>query len=193
MTIKQINLNRISGNRGQIQGLPRNPRQWTADDLDRLIRSIEETPELAEARPIIVYPNGGKYVVLGGNLRLEAFRRMKAKEVMCAVLDEGMTTEKLREIVLKDNSSFGEWDADELANNWDTEDLEAWGVDVAALGGGLSYEGSNIEIDTSNFSEDMSMRFSLTAEEYEFIHNKLKDGDPKQTILKMLGYYGQQN
>ena len=116
-------------NTGQIEGLPANPRQWTQTDIDRLAKSLEETPELFEARPLIVYPYGNEYVILGGNLRYEGAKKNKMQEVPVHILEEDLSIDKLKEIVIKDNGSFGEWDMDMLANEWDDLPLKEWGID----------------------------------------------------------------
>lgn len=115
-------------NRGQIDGLPANPRKWTKAEVERLAQSIRETPELLELRPLIALRHGDARVVLGGNLRLEAARSLGLREVTADVIVPGAPAEKLREIVIKDNGSFGEWDADLLAKDWGDLDLKAWGV-----------------------------------------------------------------
>jgi DNA modification methylase len=115
-------------NEGQVEGLPTNPRSWTKADIDRLARSLEETPELFEARPCIVYPLGDKYIVLGGNMRLTAAKTLKYKDVPCIVIPAETPIDKLKEIVVKDNGAFGAWDFDELANKWDDLPLTDWGV-----------------------------------------------------------------
>lgn len=128
MEITKIKCSKLVMNEGQIDGLPINPRQWKKDDIERLARSLQETPELFEMRPCIVYPLGAKYIVLGGNMRLTAARSLKLTEVPCVIVPEGTATDKLKEIVIKDNGSFGEWDYDELANAWSDLPLEDWGV-----------------------------------------------------------------
>lgn len=128
MEHKRIKLSKLVQNNGQIDGVPKNPRQWTKDDVERLKRSIEETPELLQARGCIVYPHDDKYIVLGGNMRLTACKQLGHKEVDCVVLDADTTPEKLKEIVIKDNGSFGQWDFDMLANEWDDLPLSDWGV-----------------------------------------------------------------
>ena len=128
-------------NKGQIPGLPANPRQWTRDEIDRIAKSLKETPELFEARPIIVIPHEGKYVILGGNLRYEGCKKNKAKDAPCFVMPADTPTEKLMEIVIKDNGSFGAWDYDALANEWDDLPLADWGVpawDAQEVRGGQS-------------------------------------------------------
>ena len=129
MELTRIRLTDLELNRGQVEGLPSNPREWTRGDLDKLKKSIEETPELLEARGLIVWPHNGKYVIMGGNMRFSALREMNAKDAPCYVLPEDTSIEKLKEIVIKDNGSFGAWDFDMLANEWDDLALADWGVD----------------------------------------------------------------
>lgn len=131
MKHERIKLSKLVQNNGQIDGVPKNPRQWTKDDVERLKKSIEETPELLEARGCIVFPHEDKYIVLGGNMRLTACKQLGHKEVDCVVLDPETSPEKLREIVIKDNGSFGAWDFDMLANEWDDLPLADWGVEVS--------------------------------------------------------------
>lgn len=133
MKHERIKLSKLVQNNGQIDGVPKNPRQWTKDDVERLKKSIEETPELLEARGCIVYPHEDKYIVLGGNMRLTACKQLGHKEVDCVVLDADTSPEKLREIVIKDNGSFGAWDFDMLANEWDDLPLADWGVPVPII------------------------------------------------------------
>lgn len=128
METRRIKLTDLVLNEGQIAGLPTNPRQWTKTELDKLKKSLEETPELLEARGILVYPWEGKYLVLGGNMRLSALKALKAKDAPCIVFPEDTPIDKLKEIVIKDNGSFGEWDYDLLANEWDSLPLADWGV-----------------------------------------------------------------
>lgn len=130
MKFGKLKISKLVENNGQIEGVPRNPRQWSKEDVEKLKASIQETPELLEARGCIVYPSGDKYVVLGGNMRLAACKQLGYKEVDCAILDEGTTPDKLREIVIKDNGSFGQWDFDMLANEWDDLPLVDWGIDM---------------------------------------------------------------
>lgn len=128
METRRIKLTDLVLNEGQIAGLPTNPRQWTKTELDKLKKSLKETPELLEARGILVYPWEGKYLVLGGNMRLSALKSLKAKDVPCIVFPEDTPIDKLKEIVIKDNGSFGAWDFDQLANEWGDLPLVDWGV-----------------------------------------------------------------
>ena len=127
---QKIAISLLEVNKGQIDGLPANPRQWTKAELDDLKKSILETPELLEARGCIVDYHEGKYVCLGGNMRFMACKELGMTEIPCYVVPEGTTILKKKEIVAKDNGSFGNWDYDALANEWGDLDLAGWGVSI---------------------------------------------------------------
>ena len=124
-----LSLKDIDLNEGQIEGLPANPRNWTKEELKSLALSLTETPELFEMRCPIVVPHDGRYVVLGGNLRIAAARENKEKEVTCFVF-HSTSIEKMKEIVIKDNGAWGKWDYDALANEWSDLPLSDWGIPV---------------------------------------------------------------
>lgn len=128
--IQRLPIKQLQLNEGQIEGLPINPREWTSRDVALLAKSLEETPELYSARPMIAIANEDKYIVLGGNMRLSAFRVLGVAEVEVYVLPSDTPLRKLKEIVIKDNGAFGAWDYDELANEWDDLPLTEWGVPV---------------------------------------------------------------
>ena len=163
MDIVRLKCSQLLVNEGQVEGLPTNPRSWTKADIDRLARSLEETPELFEARPCIVYPYGDKYIVLGGNMRLTAARTLKYKDVPCIVIPAETPIDKLKEIVIKDNGAFGAWDFDELANKWDDLPLTDWGVPA--------WEEKHLEETEQEATED---EFD---EEEDEIHVRCKKGD----------------
>lgn len=117
-------------NNGQIDGLPKNPRFIKDDKFKKLVKSIEENPEMLELRELLVYPYNDKYVVIGGNMRLRALKELGYKEVPCKVIPETASVEQLKAYTIKDNNGFGEWDFDLLSNEWDFADLEDWGVDL---------------------------------------------------------------
>jgi site-specific DNA-methyltransferase (adenine-specific) len=104
---------------------PSNPRLIKDDKFHKLVQSLKDFPEMAKVRPIVVNQD---MVILGGNMRFKAMKEAKWKEIPVEVVDwdEG----KQREFIIKDNVGFGEWDWDDLANNWDAEELDAWGLDV---------------------------------------------------------------
>lgn len=128
---QNIKISQIEINKGQIEGLPKNPRFIKDEKFKKLVKSIEENPEMLGYRELLVYPLDGKYVVIGGNMRLRACKQLGYKEVPCKVLPQDTTIEQLKAYTIKDNSGFGEWDFDLLANEWDVSDLSDWGVDLS--------------------------------------------------------------
>lgn len=128
MKVERIETERLELNIGQIEGLPANPRSWTREDIDRIAKSLKETPELFEMRPCIVYPQGDKYIVLAGNLRFCGARQNGDPSVPCFVLPQKTSKDKLKEIVIKDNGSFGTWDIDAIKNDWAGLPLVDWGL-----------------------------------------------------------------
>lgn len=126
----KIDISKVIPNEGQLEGLPRNPRLIKDEKFRKLCRSIQSLPEMTEARDILVYPYNGSYVVIGGNMRLQAYKYLGWTEVPCCILPENMPVEKLRQMLIQDNNPFGENDWDALANEWDSLELEEWGFDV---------------------------------------------------------------
>lgn len=103
-----------------------NPRYIKDHKFEKLVKSIKEFPQMLDLRPIVVNQD---MIVLGGNMRLRACREAGLTEVPIIYADN-LTEEQQKEFVIKDNSSFGEWDWDLLANEWDTEQLIDWGMDI---------------------------------------------------------------
>jgi len=91
----------------------------------KLVQSLKDFPEMAKVRPIVVNQD---FIVLGGNMRLKAMKEAGWKEVPVEVVD--WSEEQQKEFIIKDNVGFGEWEWDMLANEWEAEDLEKWGLDV---------------------------------------------------------------
>lgn len=119
MNIQKVKITDLKSN-------PNNPRVIKDDKYQKLLRSIKEFPEMIEIRPIVVDKD---LVVLGGNMRLKALKDAGLKEVPVIIADQ-LTEEQKKEFIIKDNVGFGEWDWDMLANEWDQEELEDWGLDV---------------------------------------------------------------
>lgn len=133
MEIKTIKIKDLQTNDGQIEGLPKNPRQIRDHRYEKLKKSIEDAPEMLQLRELLVYPHGGKFVIIGGNMRYRACKEIGYKELPCKVLDADTTPEKLREYAIKDNESFGQYDWDILANEWDADEVEGWGVELPVM------------------------------------------------------------
>ena len=119
---------------------PNNPRIIKDEKYKKLLKSIQEFPDMLNKRPIVAFTDkDGKYCVLGGNMRLKALRELNYKEVPIIVADE-WTEEEKRQFLIKDNVGFGEWDWDILANEWDTSSLEDWGLDLPIMMEEPSYD-----------------------------------------------------
>ena len=103
-----------------------NPRILKDDKFKKLVKSIKEFPQMMEIRPIVV---NSDMVVLGGNMRLEACKKANLKKVTIIKADN-LTEEQQKEFIIKDNVGFGEWDWDMLANEWDVEKVQDWGLDL---------------------------------------------------------------
>lgn len=130
--IQTISILLLDFNKGQLKGLPKNPRFFRDYRYEAMKKSIKESPEMLELRELIVFPYPeGRYVVVCGNLRLRACKELGYKELPCKVLDPSTDVKKLREYATKDNVNFGENDMDVMANEWDKDELQDWGVEFA--------------------------------------------------------------
>ena len=119
MQVSKVKISEVKTN-------PKNPRLIKDDKFKKLVKSIKDFPEMLELRPIVVDENN---IVLGGNMRLKACKEAGLKDVYI-VKAQNLTEEQKQEFIVKDNVGFGEWDWDMLANEWDTEKLDEWGLDL---------------------------------------------------------------
>jgi DNA modification methylase len=109
----------------QIKSNPNNPRLIKDDKFYKLVKSLEEDPDFCNVRPVVCNTD---MIVIGGNMRLKAAKELGWKEIPCEIVD--WSEEKQRAFTIKDNVGYGEWDWDMLANEWDAEQLNEWGLDV---------------------------------------------------------------
>ena len=135
----------------EIKTNPKNPRLIKDDKFKKLVKSIQEFPQMLELRPIVVDENN---IVLGGNMRLKACIEVGLKEVFIVKAND-LTEQQKDEFIVKDNVGFGEWDWDILANEWDTEKLQDWGLDIPIF---KEYE----EIEPSGY--DLTQKWFLNIE-----------------------------
>ena len=138
MKTEKININKIKLN-------PNNPRLIKDDKFEKLVQSIKDFPEMLEIRPIVVNDD---MIILGGNMRFKACKEAGLKEVSIIKVS-GLSAEKQREFLIKDNVSGGEWDW-QLLNDWDSLELESWGLYVD------NYDNSNIDFETTLGGESLS-------------------------------------
>jgi len=116
--IKKVKITEVISN-------PNNPRLIKDDKFKKLVKSIQEFPDMLNVRPIVVNQD---MVVLGGNMRLKAIKEAGIKEINVDIVD--WNEQQQKEFIVKDNVGYGEWDWDDLANNWDAEELTDWGLDI---------------------------------------------------------------
>ena len=105
---------------------PNNPRVIKDDKFKKLVKSIQDFPQMLELRPIVV---NDEMIVLGGNMRLKALEHLGIEETYIIKASD-LTEKQEQEFIIKDNVGYGEWDWDQLANEWDVEDLDEWGLDL---------------------------------------------------------------
>jgi ParB-like chromosome segregation protein Spo0J len=107
---------------------PNNPRLVKDDKFQKLVESVKGFPDMLNVRPIVVNKD---MIVLGGNMRLKAMKEAGYKEANIEIVD--WTEEQQREFIIKDNIGYGEWDWNVIANEWDTDKLEEWGMNIPSF------------------------------------------------------------
>ena len=173
--MKKIEIKKLKPN-------PNNPRSINKNKFERLKKSITEFPKMLELRPIVVDEN---FVVLGGNMRLKALKDLGIKETFY-IQQKDLTDEQKKQFVIKDNASFGDWDWDILANEWNNKDLLDWGIDVWQ-----PEEELEKQIDENEFSNQIATYINAQIkqivlyynnEEYETALNNLEDIRLKENL-----------
>jgi len=161
----------------EVKPNPRNPRIIKDDKFNKLVKSIKDFPDMLNKRPLIVFTDvDGKYIVLGGNMRLKACKEIGIKEIPVILADE-WTEEQKAEFLIKDNVGFGEWDWDELQADWDAEKLDEWGLDVPDFAvTELEAEEDDFEVPEGGIETDI-----VLGDLFEIGEHRLLCGDSTQT------------
>jgi len=146
---------------------PNNPRIIKDDKFKKLVQSIKDFPQMLELRPIVIDENN---IVLGGNMRLRACNELGLKDVP-TIYAKDLTEEQKKEFIIKDNVGFGEWNWDDLANDWDEELLVEWGLDIP------SFDISD-EKDEDDLSENLETNYRIEVilsdeKSQELLYNEL--------------------
>ena len=172
-----MNINEIKPN-------PNNPRIIKDDKFKKLVKSIQDFPQMLELRPIVIDENN---IVLGGNMRLKACIEAGLKDVPVKQAKE-LTEEQKKEFIVKDNVGYGEWDWDDLANNWDEQLLTEWGLDIPNFDAG-GFANQNKELSLDDVSDSMTITLKYTEDEYHLVKEQLHKiaATPEQAIWKLLG------
>lgn len=168
----------------EVKGNKDNPRIIKDAKFKKLVNSIKDFPEMLKIRPIVV---NGEMTVLGGNMRLKACQQAGLKEVWIIKADN-LTEEQQREFIIKDNSGFGEWDWDTLANEWDVDKLVDWGLDVPSIEDFTGVEEQEIEfseyLDESHnyvvllFDSEVDWLSAQTHFDISSVHSMRANGKP---------------
>ena len=158
-----MNINEIKPN-------PNNPRIIKDDKFKKLVKSIQDFPQMLELRPIVVDENN---IVLGGNMRLKACIEAGLKDVPVKQAKE-LTEEQKKEFIVKDNVGYGEWDWSDLANNWETEKLEEWGLDIIGFSN-VEDLGEGFTLPDGDKSPFQQMTFTLADEQATQIKNAIEE------------------
>jgi ParB-like chromosome segregation protein Spo0J len=182
---------------------PNNPRVIKDDKFKKLVNSIKNFPEMLQLRPIVVDEN---MIILGGNMRYRACIEAGLKEVHIIKAD-GLTEDQKKEFVIKDNNSFGEWDWDALANEWDTTLLDDWGMNIPKIEEFAGLEPTGVHAKSLTEKLDTFINASIKQvvlfyelDEYEEVLKKLsvvceqnKFEDNSVAVMYLLNNYLQSN
>jgi hypothetical protein len=143
MNIEKVNIKDVILN-------PTNPRTIKDDKFKKLVKSIKEFPEMLEVRPIVV---DNDMIVLGGNMRLKACISAGLTEIPIIKFND-LDEKRKQEFIVKDNVGYGEWDFEMLKNEWDTNLLIEWGLDLP------KFDNNDDEEDNRDFN--ISSLFQIT-------------------------------
>ena len=165
----------ISFKISRIKPNPKNPRSIRDEKFEKLKKSIQDFPDMLMKRPLVCFTDtDSKLVVIGGNMRLKAAQDLGLKELP-VILADGWTEEQKAEFLIKDNVGFGEWDWEQLANEWDTEKLDEWGLDVP---------GFNVEVEAVEDDYEIPDQIEtdiVLGDLFEIGDHRLSCGDSTQT------------
>jgi hypothetical protein len=168
----------------KIKPNPKNPRVIKDEKFKQLVKSIAEFPQMLEKRPLVCFTDtDGKYVVLGGNMRLKAAMENGMKELPILLADD-WTEEQKNEFLIKDNVGFGEWEWSALQSDWDIEKLSEWGLDIPF------FDTEENKDDLTDLSDKIKTEFKIEViakneQEQESIYNKLIELNYQCRILTL--------
>jgi ParB-like chromosome segregation protein Spo0J len=160
---------------------PNNPRVIRDYKFQKLKQSISEFPKMLSLRPMVIDENN---VVLGGNMRLRVLQELGFNDIDEAWVKRSsdLTEEEKKRFIITDNVSFGEWDWDTLANDWDVVDLEAWGLDIP-------FYDEEVKQEESKEEEMNVIELKFYDKDYKIVKEKLNSisMSPEIAVLKLLG------
>jgi hypothetical protein len=150
---------------------PNNPRIIKDDKFKKLVQSIKDFPQMLELRPIVIDENN---IVLGGNMRLKACQELGLKDVP-TIYAKDLTEEQKKEFIIKDNVGFGEWNWDDLANDWEVKQLTDWGLDLPIFFNDSDELGTDFSLPDGDKAPFQQMTFTLADEQAIQIQNAIAE------------------
>ena len=162
-----------------VKSNPNNPRIIKDDKFKKLVASIQEFPKMLEIRPIVVNDD---MIVLGGNMRLKACIHAGLKEVPIIKVSD-LTEQEQKQFIIKDNVSGGEWDWNMLANEWDAEELDAWGLDVPDFGKELEAEEDDFDAPEGGIETDIVLGDLFEIGEHRLLCGDSTDSDAVAKLM----------
>ena len=162
-----------------VKSNPNNPRIIKDDKFKKLVNSIKEFPKMLEIRPIVVNED---MVVLGGNMRLKACKEAGLKEIPIIMASE-LTEDEQKQFIIKDNVSGGEWDWEMLANEWNAEELDAWGLDVPDFGKEIEAEEDDFEVPENGIETDIVLGDLFEIGEHRLLCGDSTDSDQVARLM----------
>jgi hypothetical protein len=168
----------------EIKPNPNNPRIIKDVKFKQLVKSIQDFPQMLELRPIVIDENN---MVLGGNMRLKACIEAGMTDVP-VIHANNLSEEKKKEFIVKDNVGYGEWDWDDLANEWNIDELTEWGLDIPNFDT-EGFADKNKELSLDDVTDSMTITLKYTEDEYHIVKDALLKlaSTPEQAIWKLLG------
>ena len=168
----------------EIKSNPNNPRLIKDHKFKQLVKSIQDFPQMLELRPIVIDENN---MVLGGNMRLKACLEAGLTDVP-VIHANNLSEEKKKEFIVKDNVGYGEWDWSELANTWEIDLLQDWGLDIPNFDN-EGFSDKNKELSLDDVTDSMTINLKYTEDEYHIVKEALLKiaPTPEQAIWKLLG------
>ena len=168
----------------EIKSNPNNPRICKDHKFKQLVKSIQDFPQMLELRPIVIDENN---MVLGGNMRLKACLEAGLTDVP-VIHANNLSEEKKKEFIVKDNVGYGEWDWSELANTWEIDLLQDWGLDIPNFDN-EGFSDKNKELSLDDVTDSMTINLKYTEDEYHIVKEALLKiaPTPEQAIWKLLG------
>lgn len=132
----ELLLSQLELNEGQLPGLPANPRDIIQEKFELLKKNLLDYPEMLKLRGLLVYPlsKSSHYIIIGGNMRYRAMKELDIETAPCVVIPAETPVENLKAYTILDNNGFGRWDWDMLADEWDTDELNALSIDLPLTG-----------------------------------------------------------